>query len=83
MDEETRYQPDVAKEYRNDRIAVFWEPKYCIHTANCLLGNPRIFDAVRRPWIDLTDADADEVAQIVMSCPTGALHLRRLDGGED
>src|SRR5437899_7214267 len=38
---------------------------------------------MRRPWIDLSQADADEVAESVMSCPTGALHFRRLDGGEE
>jgi uncharacterized Fe-S cluster protein YjdI len=79
---ETRKQPGVAKEYRNDSIVVTWEPAYCIHVANCLMGNPKVFDAMRRPWIDLSDSDADEVAEVVMSCPTGALHFRRLDGGE-
>ena len=82
MEEETRKQPNVAKEYRNDEIAVYWEPRYCIHVANCLMGNPKVFDAMRRPWIELEGSDADEVAEVVMSCPTGALHFRRLDGGE-
>jgi len=67
--EEERKAAGVAKEYRNDRIAVYWEPTYCIHVANCLVGN-------------LSEADADEVAEVVMSCPTGALHFLRLDGGE-
>lgn len=80
--EEERKAAGVAKEYRNDRIAVYWEPTYCIHVANCLVGNPKVFDAMRRPWIDLSEADADEVAEVVMSCPTGALHFLRLDGGE-
>jgi hypothetical protein len=52
-----------------------------MHSANCLIGNPKVFDSMRRPWIDLEDAD--EVAEIVMACPSGALHFRRLDGGAD
>jgi uncharacterized Fe-S cluster protein YjdI len=80
--QEVRKDPGVAKEYRNDRIAVYWEPAYCIHVANCLAGNPKVFDSMRRPWIDLSDSDADEIAEVVMACPTGALHFRRLDGGE-
>ncbi len=83
MAEEERKQPGVAREYSNDRIVVTWEPQYCIHVANCLAGNPRVFDSMRRPWIDLSESDADEVAEVVMSCPTGALHFRRLDGGEE
>lgn len=82
MGEESRKQPNVAREYRNDEILVYWEPQLCIHSANCLVMNPRVFDATRRPWIELEGADADQVADAVMSCPTGALHFRRLDGGE-
>ena len=41
-----------------------------------------MFDARRRPWVDIGQADADETARTVMTCPTGALHFRRLDAGE-
>ena len=83
MEEESRKQPNVAKEYRNDEIVVYWEPHLCIHSANCLVMNPRVFDSMRRPWIDLSQADADEVAEAVMACPSGALHFKRLDGGAE
>jgi uncharacterized Fe-S cluster protein YjdI/CDGSH-type Zn-finger protein len=79
--DETRYQPEIVKEYGNDRIVVTWEPAYCIHTAKCLNGLPAVFDAWRRPWIQVDAASADEIADVVMRCPTGALHFRRLDGG--
>ena len=82
MGQEERKKPGVAREYRNDQIAVSWEPEYCIHTANCLAGLPDVFDAVRRPWVDITQAKADDIARVVMTCPTGALHFRRLDGGQ-
>jgi uncharacterized Fe-S cluster protein YjdI len=78
---ENRYRDDAKKDYRNDRIAVSWEPAYCIHVASCLRGNPQVFDAARRPWIDVDRASADEIAEVVMRCPTGALHFERLDGG--
>ncbi len=79
---EERKRPGVAREYANDRIAVSWEPQYCIHTANCLLGLPQVFDVGRRPWVSIDAASADEIARVVMTCPTGALHFRRLHGGE-
>jgi len=31
--------------------------------------------------VDATKANADEIANIVQRCPTGALHFRRMDGG--
>ena len=81
MDEEERKKPDVAREYPTQQIVVTWEPKYCIHTANCLNAEPDVFDAMRRPWIVPDAATAERVAEAVMHCPTGALQFQRLDGG--
>jgi CDGSH-type Zn-finger protein len=44
-------------------------------------GLPRVFDPGRRVWVDATQAQASEIANIVQRCPTGALHFRRTDGG--
>lgn len=44
-------------------------------------GLPEVFDSQARPWIRVEAADADRIAAAVESCPTGALHYRRLDGG--
>ena len=81
-EQEERKRPGVAHEYRDDRITVYWSPQYCIHTANCLTMQPGVFDAMRRPWIVLDEADADSIAEAVMTCPTGALTFERNDGGE-
>jgi uncharacterized Fe-S cluster protein YjdI len=67
--------------YANDRIEVHWEPSMCIHVQNCVRRLPRVFDSRRRPWIDVDAAEADAIAETVLTCPTGALHFRRLDGG--
>lgn len=67
--------------YANDAIEVHWEPKLCIHARNCVRGLPLGFDPQRRPWIDVDAAQADEIADVIRTCPTGALHFRRLDGG--
>ena len=82
MDDEERKRPGVEREYANEQIVVSWEPQYCIHTANCLNAEPEVFDSMRRPWIKPDAATADRIAAAVMKCPTGALHFRRVDGGE-
>jgi uncharacterized Fe-S cluster protein YjdI/CDGSH-type Zn-finger protein len=79
--DEARFDADTKKEYGNDQIVVTWEPSYCIHAADCLRGLPEVFDSMRRPWIEVDRASADEIADVVMTCPTGALHFRRLDEG--
>lgn len=82
LEEGERKKPGVAREYRTDEIAVYWEPEYCIHAAACLIGLPQVFDVGRRPWVAIDAASADEVARVVMRCPTGALSFKRVDGGE-
>ena len=67
--------------YANETIEVQWEPKLCIHVRHCVRGLPQVFDPDARPWVIVDAAGADQVAEAVLTCPTGALHFRRLDGG--
>jgi len=81
IEDEARKRPGVERAYRNDRIEVTWEPKLCIHVGRCFLGLPGVFQPQSRPWVDVDAASADQIAEVVMRCPTGALHFERLDGG--
>jgi len=73
-------QRDPRRVYRAPAIEVHWEPRLCIHTGNCVRGLPQVFDPRARPWVAVDAADADAVARTIETCPTGALHYRRLDG---
>ena len=79
--DEERRRPGVERIYRNDAIAVLWEPKLCIHAGNCYRGLPEVFQPQERPWVKVDSATADKIAEVVMTCPTGALHFERLAGG--
>jgi CDGSH-type Zn-finger protein len=65
------------------------ELRYEILGAGRLLGEIRypvrglgeVFDPQARPWVKVDAADPDAIAATVLTCPTGALHFRRLDGG--
>jgi uncharacterized Fe-S cluster protein YjdI/CDGSH-type Zn-finger protein len=81
IENEERKRPDVERIYRNDQIAVYWEPKLCIHAGNCFRGLPEVFKPQSRPWVSVDAATADKIAEVVMTCPTGALHFERLDDG--
>jgi len=78
---EERMRSGVEIVYRNDRISVYWEPKLCIHVGNCFRGLPEVFKPRNRPWVHVDAASPDEIARVVMTCPTGALHFERHDGG--
>ena len=83
FDDEERKRPDVERVYRNRQgeIAVLWEPKLCIHAGDCFRGLPEVFQPESRPWVKVDAATADKIAEVVMTCPTGALHFERLDDG--
>ena len=78
---EARKQPGVERSYHNEQIIVTWEPKLCIHAGYCFRGLPEVFKPQSRPWVTVDEATADKIAEVVMTCPTGALHFERLDGG--
>jgi CDGSH-type Zn-finger protein/uncharacterized Fe-S cluster protein YjdI len=47
---------------------------------NCIRGLGEVFDPGARPWVRVDAADAARIAKTILTCPTGALHFRRLDG---
>lgn len=74
-------QPPNQRAYRTDKIVVYWNPSVCINSHNCVNGLPQVFWPKDRPWIHVDAADADEIAEVITRCPSGALHYERLDGG--
>ncbi|HPW55366.1 MAG: CDGSH iron-sulfur domain-containing protein [Thermoanaerobaculaceae bacterium] len=70
-----------GKEYKGSAITVRFERSRCTHVAECIRRLPAVFDMQRRPWVEPDAASADEVAAVVLRCPTGALHFERHDGG--
>src|SRR4026208_1113668 len=78
---EARRRAGVERVYQNGEIAVLWEPKLCIHAGYCFRGLPEVFQPESRPWVKVDAAPADKIAEVVMTCPTGALHFERFDGG--
>ncbi|MET9346156.1 (4Fe-4S)-binding protein [Streptomyces termitum] len=68
------------KEYDGEGVTVTFEPRRCLHAAECVRGLPEVFDLSRRPWV-LPDAAAPErVAEVIRRCPSGALRYRPADG---
>jgi uncharacterized Fe-S cluster protein YjdI/CDGSH-type Zn-finger protein len=70
----------VRKVYRGKDVEVSFDLDICVHIGECLRGQRQVFQLDRRPWILPDSAGADEVAEVVRLCPSGALLYRRLDG---
>ncbi|MFG2503074.1 (4Fe-4S)-binding protein [Streptomyces sp. NPDC048441] len=69
-----------GKPYRGDLITVTFDARRCLHAAECVRRLPQVFDTGRRPWISPDAAPADEVAEVVRRCPSGALQYEPADG---
>ena len=67
------------KTYENEDIQVFWKPRICQHVGECARGNFNVFNPQRRPWIDLSQAPATEIADIIDRCPSKALQYELLN----
>ncbi|MCK8483108.1 CDGSH iron-sulfur domain-containing protein [Aliiroseovarius sp. S2029] len=68
------------KEYSGQDITVGFDLGRCIHSRNCFLQLPKVFDPNQRPWVQPEQATVEDVAAVVRACPSGALTYRRKDG---
>lgn len=69
--------------HSGEQIEVSYDVNRCIHARECVNGLPDVFDPDKRPWIDLDNADVDDLSDVIVDCPTGALQFERTDGGPD
>lgn len=69
-----------GKAYTDDDIMVYYDRGRCIHFAACMRGLPEVFNPQARPWIKADAAPAEQIAEVVRRCPTGALHYELKDG---
>ncbi len=63
-------------EYPGVDVSVSYDLKRCIHAAECVKGLPRVFNPNKKPWVDPDQAEAAELAEVIMRCPTGALKYK-------
>ncbi|WP_242597048.1 (4Fe-4S)-binding protein [Macrococcoides canis] len=73
----------TIKSYNNDEITVHFDSERCIHATECIRGLPQVFDINKRPWINVDGASKDEITEVIMRCPSGALTFTRKDGFEE
>ncbi len=74
---------DKVRSYDGKDITVTYSLRRCIHAAECVHGLGAVFDPKRRPWIDPDQAPADQLAEVILRCPSGALRFERKDGGAE
>ncbi len=64
--------------YEGSEISITYNPRLCSHAAECARVAGNIFDATKRPWVQLDNGSVEEVKAVVAACPSGAFAL--MDG---
>lgn len=64
---------NLTKEYTNGEIVIVWNSRKCIHSGNCVRGNPAVFQPNQKPWIKPEAGSTDTIRRTIDTCPSGAL----------
>lgn len=68
--------PKPLQVYQSSEISVSFDSTVCIHSGACVRGLPDVFDVKRKHWIRPELATAEQVAEQIKRCPSGALQYR-------
>jgi CDGSH-type Zn-finger protein/uncharacterized Fe-S cluster protein YjdI len=61
-----------------------FDGRLCIHARRCVLAQPGVFKSnVEGPWIDPDAANPEELVEVAINCPSGAIHVTRSDNGTE
>lgn len=67
------------REYEGQGITILYDVARCYHAEECIHGAPGVFRKDARPWVSPDGEDASRTAEVILRCPTGALHYRAKD----
>jgi CDGSH-type Zn-finger protein/uncharacterized Fe-S cluster protein YjdI len=66
--------------FKGGKATVSWSGGHCIHIGECGRAKGDLFVGGRKPWCEPDLASDDEVEDVVLRCPTGALSVGFDDG---
>ncbi len=73
---------DAAETVTGKSATIRFDGRLCIHARRCVLAQPDVFKAnVVGPWIDPDAASVEDLMQVAVNCPSGAIRVTRNDGG--
>jgi CDGSH-type Zn-finger protein len=65
--------PDRTESFAGKEITIHDNRAVCSHIGHCILKLPEVFRKGEKPWIDPNAADPEDIAEVIRTCPSGAL----------
>lgn len=74
--------PSKVEVVRGRDVTIHFDAQRCIHSRHCVLDAPTVFKAnTPGEWIYPDTVHVETVVGVAHSCPSGAIHYERHDGG--
>ena len=74
--------PAPVEVVRGAKLTIRFEAQRCIHSRHCVLDAPSVFKAnTPGVWIYPDTVPVETLVGVVHTCPSGAIHYERHDGG--
>ena len=67
-------------DYPGSNSTVHWDGRLCIHYGECGRAAGELFVGGRQPWCQPDQSNDDEIKDVLLRCPTGALTATFADG---
>ena len=61
------------RKYRGTEMDIYWSKDICQHAAECVRGNPEVWNVDRKPWIMPDNGTKAYNQEVIQRCPSGAL----------
>jgi CDGSH-type Zn-finger protein/uncharacterized Fe-S cluster protein YjdI len=67
-------------DYPGNTTTVQWDGRLCIHYGECGRASGELFVGGRQPWCEPDLSSDEEIQEVLLRCPTGALTANFADG---
>ena len=65
-----------SKKFSNKAITVTYDPSICTLSGTCAKELSNVFSDKIIPWVNLEQAETDQIVRQIKKCPSGALKFK-------
>ncbi|MFE3846543.1 (4Fe-4S)-binding protein [Flavobacterium sp. LB3P45] len=62
----------MGKTLKKNKVTAVRQACKCIHSGNCVLKHPTVFESKEKPWIKIEDSSTEKIIDTAKKCPSRA-----------